>query len=414
MTEPAETVQTTLLTDEPPRIDEPENTSDDSSKEDISKRLKPFFELFKDLGTFAVGCSVVVGSLILWVYCYQFGLLSTLSNADDTGLLVTYAVSGYTLIFGGIFLINTFTPLSIVNFNDDLLRMSHINWAEAEDEKNKKNWRKVTWAWCEILFLQFVIGGLYLSWQIYGIEVNISGWVYFILWMAVNLLATGTVLKQYADFIAVIKELSKTGQWIYRLLISFLLVFMLFAVFVMLFLIQGLNIQYMAWLKEHEYWGLLLIILGVLIGGLLYSVIAGVLVVQTTERQYRQRYLAVLFISFTFTAVAHYFNPQGILNNTMQVLGIQTSAKERDLFVYRFKKDDVKNELVTFLANEYAEREDYIYVRGYSIFNFRKNLVLCPISVPVQQLKKYRFRCVDMSGVEYKRFNAVNYQLMVE
>lgn len=138
----------------------------------------------------------------------------------------------------------------------------------------------------------------------------------------------------------------------------------------------------------------------------------GHLIVPVSQKHHNQRFYVMFIVGLGLTVMAHYLNFQGVLNTAAQAVGIQTPVKEKDLYVYRFKKQDVDKELVTFFTNEYKQRGDYIYVDGYSIFNFRKTLVVCPNSVPVKDLKKLRFRCVDFSGLEYKRFNKRDYDLM--
>lgn len=125
----------------------------------IPKKIKTFLELVKEIGSISGIFSTVIGGIVLWFYCNNLGLLSTLANAEDTIFLVTYFVLGYLLIFGNILFTSILVPSSIMNLNDDLLILQQIDWNQAGADNTAKSIRR--W-WSVILFLQFLSLGIYL------------------------------------------------------------------------------------------------------------------------------------------------------------------------------------------------------------------------------------------------------------
>ena len=91
---------------------------------------------------------------------------------------------------------------------------------------------------------------------------------------------------------------------------------------------------------------------------------------------------------------------------TVSAVGIRDNAKTS---VYQFKSSDIDRatSLNGFAQNSLKLSKDHskIYIRGYSIFRFRKTLILCPSTVIRQQIQENRYLCLDASGLEYKNIS---------
>lgn len=349
--------------------------------------LKTAFEVTKDLSGTLSGFSLILGSLTLWLYLNSYALLHLLSSDIELLTLLALFFAGYLISLSLIVITLMIVPLGIASLIKDFAGMSNVTDVPTNLSFPKKVIHYLSGLptlWFSVFISPFEITLIYIlskshNTLLYIGFISLSTLLYMIV-------ITGYYQKYK---LTVFKPLSEKSS--FALGCSGLILFNIFPLIVFIIFLSKADI-YNSWFQ----WLLLALLC------LVYAVALAFIAVQAANPS-GKIYTLVIAVVLLFTVLIHLISNFAVLDMTVGAVGIRDNSKTS---VYQFKASDIDRvtSLAGFQPNSIKMSKDQskIYIRGYSIFRFRKTLILCPSTVTRQQIQENRYLCLDASGLEYK------------
>jgi hypothetical protein len=349
--------------------------------------LKTAFEVTKDLSGVLSGLSLILGSLTLWLYLNSYGLLYLLSTDIELLTLLALFFAGYLISLSLIVITLMIVPLGIASLIKDFVGISSMTAAPSNLGFLKKITHYLSglpaW-WLSVFLSPFVMSLVYI------ISQNHKTYLYIGLISLTVLVYMIFITGYYQKYkLRVIKPLSE--KFTFVLGCSGLILFNIFPLIIFIIFLSKTDV-YNSWIQ----WLLLALLC------LVYASALTFIAVQAANASSKIYTLVIVVVLF-FTVLIHLIGNFALLDMTVSAVGIRDNSKAS---VYQFKSSEIDRaaSLNGFLPNSMKLSKDQskIYIRGYSIFRFRKTLILCPSKVTRQQIQENRYLCLDASGIEYK------------
>lgn len=356
----------------------------------IRENLRAGFEITKDLSGVLSAFALVFGSLTLWFYLSSYGLLYLLSTDMELLTLLALFFAGYLVALMSITFSLTIIPIGIIgNIRDFIGESSHIalpsNLAPniGIGRKIISSLRGLPILWFSVFINPFIISWLYLTGD------NHHSLLYITLLFSYTIIYMVWITYHYQKYkLTVIKPLSE--KFIFVIRSSALILINIFPLFIFLLFLS--KSEYSNWVQYS-----LLIFLSVL-----YAIILASIAIQASNFN-GKIYRFATIVMLLFVIGIHLIVNFAILNMTVSMVGIRENSQS---VVYQFQSDKVDNsiDLANFSKESIKLSKDKskVYIRGSSIFKFRKTLILCPKEVTREQVQKNRFLCFNASGLDYK------------
>lgn len=325
--------------------------------------------------------SVICGPVLLWYFFYKYNLLYLISDISFISLMTRLWVGFITLT---VILLLSFIviPSMLTKTTLNLIKDTHVKL----NDYNKIN-LKLTLLWFFVFLLPSIITFIFLNCiNIDAISFKLS--LCLLCCICLFVIMYAFFLKKTYERIYNFKS-DKSVNFIADVVLSLLFSFFLISTFMTLIASSSIQNKWVAFF--------VCIISYFAITSFIISYISThgnksfIKVLKSISK------IATCFIVFFFCV-----NPSGFFKATLRIIGITDMHKENYSYQYRFKTDDIIDELQFFDAKNYTQLNGNTYITGTVLFRYQSFLILCPSNFDWST--HTAIECADMSNIEYRRY----------
>lgn len=329
--------------------------------------------------------SVILGALLYYSFIHSFDLVDVIYGIDIFETLFSRFTLGAFIIVLSLLISFILTPTIIYLTIVSLLEIKEKEGKSVE-EFNLSNFPyKLFCLWTIAFFLPptlIVSALLFCNLPLQCILLIVS---------IIVTITVGWILYEYQNQLDLKTNPAEKFTFIAPIVISLIVTIFLLLIFIPI--INSSNIPHKTYILFFCF--------------LFYSIVYSLIIIRNTIYKKRSWLNSLGFISIGATLVIvllTFINPQGFLKASMRIVGISDMQKQNLYYQYRFKTNDITDELKQFEHDSYTQSNGHTYINGYALFKYKGNLILCTNKPNNNDTENKKETCVNMSNIEYRRY----------